>query len=87
MFFLVVGKTQIHVSHCWFFGLPNIRHDKISNWDRKVDILTNLRCHLQMANLEKLIFVNKNWPNDLKLDYKSHFNLVELIENNLKLED
>ncbi len=40
-----------------------------------------------MANLERLIFVNKNWPNDLKIDYKSPFNLVELIENNTKLEE
>jgi len=31
-------------------------------------ILTNFRrCHLQSENLEKLIFVNKNWPNDLKI--------------------
>jgi hypothetical protein len=28
--------------------------------------LPNLRrCHLQLNNLERLIFVNKNWPNDL----------------------
>jgi hypothetical protein len=28
-------------------------------------ILTNLRrCHLQLKNLEKFIFMNKNWPND-----------------------
>jgi len=31
MFSLVVGEAQIHVSHCWFFGLPNIKHCKISN--------------------------------------------------------
>jgi hypothetical protein len=28
-------------------------------------ILTNLkRCHLQSDNLDKIIFVNKNWPSD-----------------------
>jgi hypothetical protein len=30
--------------------------------------------------LEKLIFVNKNWPNDPGIDCKSPFNLVDLKE-------
>jgi hypothetical protein len=35
-------------------------------------MLTNLRrCHLQTENLEKLIFVNKIQPNDLRIGYKS----------------
>ncbi len=54
---------------------------------KKVDILSNLkRCHLQIANLKKLIFMNKNWLDDSRGGCKSHFNLVELIENDLKLE-
>ncbi len=33
-----------------------------------VGILANLRkCCLQSKNLDKLIFVNKNWPNDPKI--------------------
>jgi hypothetical protein len=45
-----------------------------------VDILTNLkRCHLQTDNLKKLIFVNKNWPNDLRVGCKSPSNFVKLI--------
>jgi hypothetical protein len=33
-----------------------------------VGILTNLKkCHLQSKNLEKLVFVNKNWLNDSKV--------------------
>jgi hypothetical protein len=27
------------------------------------------RCHLQSNNLERLIFVNKNWSNDHQNDY------------------
>jgi hypothetical protein len=46
-----------------------------------------LKCHLEMANLEKLIFVNKNWLNDPRVDYKSSFNLVELIEKDLHLKE
>jgi len=36
-------------------------------------ILTNFkRCHLQTKNLKKLIFVNKNWPNDPIIGCKFH---------------
>jgi hemerythrin-like domain-containing protein len=39
-------------------------------------IFTNLRkSHLQIENLEKFIFVNKNWPNDPKIGCKSSSNL------------
>jgi hypothetical protein len=31
LFASMVGEAQIHVSHCWFFGLPNIKHCMISN--------------------------------------------------------
>ncbi len=50
-------------------------------------ILTNLRrCHLQTENLEKLIFVNKYWPNDLRIGCKSPSNLVEFLERDVDLE-
>jgi hypothetical protein len=43
-------------------------------------ILTNLRkCHLQSKNIEKLIFVNKNWPKIARVGCKAPNNLVKLI--------
>jgi hypothetical protein len=30
--------------------------------------------------LEKLVFVSKNWPSDLRIGYKSPFRLVEFID-------
>jgi hypothetical protein len=46
-----------------------------------VGILTNLRrCCLQIENLQKLIFVNKNWPNDLRIGCKFPSNLLEFFE-------
>jgi hypothetical protein len=51
-------------------------------------ILISLRrCCLQFENLNKLIFVNKNWPNDLRIGCKSLFSLVDLIKTNLNLEE
>ncbi len=51
-------------------------------------ILTNLkRCHLQSNNLDKIIFVNKNLPNDPRVGCSSPFGLIELIEANLALEE
>ncbi len=51
-------------------------------------ILTNLkRCHLQLENLEKLIFVSKNWPCDPRDGCKLPSNLVELIQTNLGFEE
>jgi hypothetical protein len=50
--------------------------------------LTNARKHhLQLNNLENLIFVNKNWPSDLRVDWKSLCNLVEIIEKDLNLKE
>jgi len=47
-----------------------------------VGILTNLkRCCLQFKNFEKLIFVTKNWPNDVKVGCKAPFTLVESIDS------
>ncbi len=43
--------------------------------------------HLQSENLNKLIFVNKNWPNDLSIRCKSPSSLVDLIETNANLKE
>jgi hypothetical protein len=51
-------------------------------------ILTKLmRCHLQLNNLERLIFVRKKWPDDFRIDSKPPSNLVELIEKDLDFEE
>ncbi len=42
---------------------------------------------LQSKNLDKLIFVSKNWPNDPRIGCKSPFSLANFIENDLNLED
>ncbi len=52
-----------------------------------VGILINLRRHcLQTENLEKLIFVNKNWPNDPKIGCKSPCKLLKFFERDMYLE-
>ncbi len=52
------------------------------------DIFTNLRrCHLQSENLEKLIFVSKNWPIDARVGCKSLSDLIEFIEMDEQLEE
>ncbi len=52
-----------------------------------VGIFTNLRrYHLQTENLEKLIFVSKNWPNDAKFGCKSSSDLVKFIVMDEQLE-
>ncbi len=45
------------------------------------------RCCLQSKNLDKLIFVNKNWPYDPRVSCKSPSSLVDFIENDLNLEE
>jgi hypothetical protein len=53
-----------------------------------VGILTNIRkCCLETENLEKLIFVNKNWPNDRIIGCKSSSNLVESLKKDVDLEE
>ncbi len=53
-----------------------------------VGILTNLkRCRLQTKYLEKLIFVNKNWPNDSRIGCKPPSNLLEFLERDMDLEE
>jgi hypothetical protein len=37
--------------------------------------------------LDKLIFVNKNWPNDSRIGWKAFFSLVGLIENDEDSKD
>jgi hypothetical protein len=50
-------------------------------------IFTDLRkCHLQLHNLDNLIFVNKNWLNDPSVGCKSSSSLVELIKIDVKLK-
>ncbi len=47
-------------------------------------MLTNLRrCCLQSDNLDRLIFVSKNWPNDFIIYCKLLSNLMEMIEKDL----
>jgi hypothetical protein len=45
------------------------------------------RCHLQTENLEKLIFVNKNWSNEPRIGCKSPSNLVEFLEKDVVLKE
>jgi hypothetical protein len=44
------------------------------------------KCQLQSKNLEKLMFVSKNWPNDSKAGSKGSCNLVKFVEMNVNLE-
>jgi hypothetical protein len=37
--------------------------------------------------LKKLIFVSKNWPNDVKIGSKSPSDLIEFIEMDEQLEE
>jgi hypothetical protein len=39
-----------------------------------------------IKKLEKLIFVNKNWPNDCRIGCKSQSNILELINIDENLE-
>ncbi len=41
---------------------------------------------MQTENLEKLIFVNKNWPNDLRIGCKSPSNLLKFLERDVNLK-
>jgi len=52
-------------------------HIKIGKKYLLARILSNLKkSHLQIENLEKLTFVNKNWLNDLRVECKSPSNLI-----------
>jgi len=41
---------------------------------------------LQTENLEKLIFINKNWLNDSWIGCKFSSNLIEFFEKDINLE-
>ncbi len=59
-----IVRSQIETKRTFFF-----------NWDT-----SNLRsCHLQVENLNKLVFVNNKWLKDPKIGCISPFNVVELI--------
>ncbi len=44
------------------------------------------KCCLQCDNFEILIFINKDWSNDPKVDCITLFNLVKLIEMDMELK-
>jgi hypothetical protein len=46
-----------------------------------------MRCHLQLDNLNKLIFMNKDWLNDFRIGCKPPFNSIEWIEIDVELEE
>jgi hypothetical protein len=54
-----------------------------------INILTHLKrsCFHQLDNLEKLIFVRKNWFNEVRVAYEACYDLVELIESKIGLEE
>ncbi len=52
-----------------------------------IGIFTNFwRCKFQWEILKKLIFINKNWPNDPRIYCKSPSSLVEFMEMDGDLE-
>jgi hypothetical protein len=52
------------------------------------EIIVNLRkCRLQTYNLEKLVFVNKKWPNDPRIGCKCSSNLLKFLEKDIHLEE
>jgi hypothetical protein len=74
----------------WVSCSSNFRDSqiKIKRIFSLIAILTNLRrCHLQFKNLEKLAFVNKNWPNDRRVGCQSPPNHLKLIGIDANLEE
>lgn len=83
--FFSMGETSNNVFYNWFPSLVDFKHcwmlNRIRIFLSLVGILNKLwRCRLQIDNLEKLIFANKNCPNDHKAGCKSTFSLIEFIE-------
>jgi hypothetical protein len=71
--------------------LNDFRDCWIANRNKRIfflgGILINLkRCRFQIENLEKLIFVNKNWPNDPKIRCKFSSNLLKFLEKDINLK-
>lgn len=88
----MVGEAQIHIFHCWFLAhqiLSIVRSQvEMKRIFSLIGILTTFfKSHLQMTNLEKLIFVNKNWLTDPRVACKWASNLVKFIKKDLELED
>jgi hypothetical protein len=91
--FEMVEETWNHVVNYWFLIKQILEivgsQIEIKNIFSFTKILTSLkRCCLQLNNLEKWIFINKNWPNDAKMGCKALNNLVMLIDSkfDVKLE-
>jgi hypothetical protein len=42
---------------------------------------------LQLNNLNKIIFVSKNWPSDPRVGCSSPFSLIELTEVDIALQE
>jgi uncharacterized membrane protein len=88
----MVGEAQIHIFHHWF-----LTHQILSIVRSQIEMIRTfsligmltifLKSHSQMTNLEKLIFVNKNWLTDPRVACKSASNLVKFIKKDLELED
>ncbi len=77
---LVVDKITQIPYYCKV-GETHLKHSNFLNQDWKdffiIRILTWLyRCHFQIENLDKLIFVNNNCPLDLCIDCYKHFNCM-----------
>lgn len=89
----MVGKTSFEVSNWKASSKANIWHCKFSNRDRAyifslAVILTNFgKCCLQPENLEKLIFVSKNWLNNPKVGCKEASSFVEFIKREENFEE
>jgi hypothetical protein len=83
----MVGEVWIYVSYNWIPCLLNLRHCWFINWYWKASMVILTRCHLQLNNLNKLLFVKKNGLMTLRLVVNLFFNLVELFETDAKLEE
>jgi hypothetical protein len=67
-----LGIVGSQVETKWIFSLARI--------------LINIRRCLQIEILEKMIFVSKNWPTNLRIGCECPFNLVEFLERDIYLE-
>jgi hypothetical protein len=70
----MVGEAQVHIFHHWFLTDQILRivrsQIEMKRTFSLIGILTNFfKSHLQMTNLEKLIFVNKNWLTDPRVGF------------------
>jgi len=82
MFPTMMGETWSHVSHSWVSFLLDLRDYSFINRDWNDIFLSFLefeKMSFTIKNLDKLIFVNKNWPNDYRVSCKSPSNLLKLI--------